>query len=161
LEKVRNHFRFRLRAEVAFAVQAYRDIAGVQVATADDEPGVDAQLFRVLNLRLDGIAAEVGAHANHLPAQFVGDVLRVSHQRGGRGIVFRADGEDADLFGREPEREVAGVMLNQKAGESFVARQMALVNLNSISLDIRPDSFYLSSGMKRAGTVFNKEFAGR
>ena len=81
---------------------------------------MDTQLFRVLNLRLDGIVAEIGAHADHLAAQFVGDVLRVFHKRGGRRIVFRTDGDDAHLVRREPEREVAGVMLDQEADEAFV-----------------------------------------
>jgi hypothetical protein len=38
------------------------------ITATDDESrvcGMDAQLFRVLNLRLDGIVAEVGAHADH------------------------------------------------------------------------------------------------
>ena len=51
-------------------------------------------------------------------------------------------------------------MLDEKADESFVGRRKTLVNLNSISLDIRPNSFYLSFEMKRVGTVFNKAFAG-
>ena len=38
--------------------------SGIQVPAADDEHGMDAQLFRVLNLCLDRVAAEVGAHAD-------------------------------------------------------------------------------------------------
>ena len=103
----------RLRALRAFVVETDADRAGFQVAAADDEHGVDAQLFRVLNFRarsrfigVDGITAEVGAHADHLSAQFVGDVLRVFHERGGRGIVFRANGDDTHLIGCERESEV-------------------------------------------------------
>ena len=97
---------------------AHRD--GVHVATADDEHGVDAQLFGVLNLRLDRVVAEVGAHAALRGAQFLRDVLRVFHEQGGRGIVFRADGDDAHLIRREPEREVARVMFSEEAEESFM-----------------------------------------
>ena len=94
--------------------------AGFEVAAADNQHGVDAQLFRVLNLSLDRIVAEVGAHADHLPAQFTGDVLGVFHERGGRAIVFRADGDDTHLVQREPERKVVGVMFDQEANETFV-----------------------------------------
>ena len=51
-------------------------------------------------------------------AQFVHDALGIVHQR-----LLIAQREDADLFGRKPEREIAGVMLDQKADEPFVRPQ--------------------------------------
>ena len=95
----------------------------VQVTPADDEPGVDAQLFGVLNLGLDRVVAEVGAHADLRGAQLVRDVLRVLHERDGRRIVFRADGDDAHLVRCEPEREVVGPAVagfDEEADEALV-----------------------------------------
>lgn len=54
----------------------------VQVAAANDKHDVDAQLLGVLNLRLDRIVAEVGAHAELRGEQFVRDVLRAFDRRG-------------------------------------------------------------------------------
>ena len=41
---------------------------------------------------------------------------------------FLADRQNADLFGREPEREVAGVMLDQEADETFVRAERRAMN---------------------------------
>lgn len=121
----------RFRALRAFAVEADTDGTGVHVAAADDEHGVDAQLLRVLNLPFDRAVAEVGAHADLLAAEFGGDALRVGDKRGGGGIVFRADGDDAHLVGREPEGEVAGVMLDEETDDAFVRAERSLEAGNS------------------------------
>ena len=89
------------------------DHAGFQVARADDEHGVDFALFGVGDLGVDRVGAEVGFHAHLAGAKFLGDGFRVFHERGRRRIAFRTDGEDANLFGREPEREVVGAMIEQ------------------------------------------------
>ena len=48
-------------------------------------------------------------------AEFVLDGARVFEER-----CFVADWQDADLFRGEPEREVAGVVLDQEADETLV-----------------------------------------
>ena len=45
-QNIRHDFRLRLRAEVAFAVEADADGAGGHVARADDQHGVDFGLSR-------------------------------------------------------------------------------------------------------------------
>ena len=58
------------------------------------------------------------SRADEVGAQFLHDGLGVVHQR-----LVLADGQHAHLLGREPEREVAGVMLDEKADEPFVRAQ--------------------------------------
>ena len=41
---------------------------------------------------------------------------------------FVADRQDAHLLGREPEREIAGVMLDQEADETFVRAERRAVD---------------------------------
>ena len=88
-------------------VETHAHRARFHVTPADNEHRVDAQLFRIPNYCLDRIVAEVGAHAGSLAAQFPGDVLRVFHERGGREILFRADGDDAHLIRRERAEKIA------------------------------------------------------
>ena len=47
----------------------------------------------------------------------------VVHQR-----LVLADGQHAHLLGREPEREIAGVMLDEKADEPLVRAQRRAMN---------------------------------
>ena len=61
------------------------------------------------------VAARVELGADHVGAQFGLNGAGVFDERG-----FVADGEDAHLIGREPEREVAGVMLDEEADEPLV-----------------------------------------
>ena len=62
--------------------------------------------------------AEIGFDADHVGAQFAHDGLGVVHQR-----LFLADGQHAHLLRREPEREIAGVMLDEEADEPLVRAQ--------------------------------------
>ena len=116
-------------------MEADADGAGVHVPAADDEHGVDSELLDVLDFRLDRAVAEVGAHADHLAAQFGNDGLGVLDERREGGIIFRADGNDADLVGREPEREVAGVMLDKETDEALVRAEWARLSILSLSRD--------------------------
>jgi hypothetical protein len=63
---------------------------------------VDAQLFRVGNLRLERRRAEVRIHVHHVRTQFGHDGLGVGDQR---FVVIERD--DAHLIRREPEREAS------------------------------------------------------
>jgi len=71
---------------------------------------VDTQLFRVGDLRLERRRAEIRIHAHHVRTQFGHDGLGVVDQR---FVVVERD--DAHLIRRKPEREVGGVMPDQKA----------------------------------------------
>ena len=57
-ENIFHHFRLWLCALRAFAVEADTHRTGVHGPPADDEQGVPAELFGVLNLRLDRVVAE-------------------------------------------------------------------------------------------------------
>ena len=106
LSDARQNFRddlpLRLRTLRGAVVEAHAHCAGFHVATADDQHRVDAQLFRVGNLRLERRRAEIGIHPHHVRAEFVHDGLGVVDQR---FVVVERD--DAHLIRREPEREVA------------------------------------------------------
>ena len=67
-------------------------------------------MFRVGNLRLERRGAEIRIHAHHVRAQFGHDGLGVVDQR-----LVVVERDDAHLIRREPEREVAGVMLDRKS----------------------------------------------
>ena len=88
---------------------------GFHIATADDQHCVDAQLFRVGDLRLERRRAEIRIHAHHVRAEFGHDGLGVVDQ--GFVVVER---DDAHLIRREPEREVARVMFDEKADEPLM-----------------------------------------
>ena len=51
-------------------------------------------------------------------------------------LRFVADREDAHLFGREPEREIAGVMLDQKADEPLVRAERRAMDAERRLLDV-------------------------
>jgi hypothetical protein len=51
---------------------------------------------------------------------------------GGRGIVIRADGDDAHLVRREPEREAASALLFQKTAEPFVGAIWRLISAGAV-----------------------------
>src|SRR6266498_4311668 len=114
LQNIRNDLSLRLCAEVAFAVEANGNVASFHVARADDEHGVHFRLLGPLNLAVDLVGAEVAFGANHVGAELGYNALRIVHQR-----FIVADGEDADMLGREPEREVAGVMIDEEADEAI------------------------------------------
>jgi len=90
---------------------------------ADDEHRVEPWLARPSAIfRLDRIVAEIRfAGGQKFSAQFVHDgFLR-------RRSIFSSSPSVSTrhLFRREPEREVAGVMLDQKADEPFVRSEAA------------------------------------
>ena len=58
-----------------------------------------------------------------MSAQFVQNRSRVIEQ-----LRIVADGENAHLFGRQPEREIAGVMLDQESDETFVRAERRAMN---------------------------------
>ena len=58
-----------------------------------------------------------------MSAQFVQNRSRVIEQ-----LRFVTDGENAHLFRRQPEREIAGVMLDQKSDETFVRAKWRPMN---------------------------------
>src|SRR5215510_11270959 len=104
-----------LCAEIAFAVETDRDVAGFHVTGSDDEHGVDLRPFRILDLSVDLVCRIIAAHADKIRAQLGHEAPGVIHQ-----VLIISDREDADLFGREPKREVAGVMFDQEPDEAFV-----------------------------------------
>ena len=101
-----------LGAEVAFAAMADGDGAGFGFFCADDEHVGNFLELGVADFCGELFVAVVEMNADVVALESFGDVL---------GVVgdFFADGADLDLDGREPEREGAGVMLDQDAEETF------------------------------------------
>ena len=114
-DDVRDDFRARLRAQVALTVNAHAHVSGFQVAVADDEHGVDLRRFGLEHLALDVVAGGVDLGADACGAQFALDAARVFHEQ-----FFVAQRQHAHLHGREPEREIPGVMLDEEADEALV-----------------------------------------
>jgi len=69
---------------------------------------VDARFLGSQDAALKFVVAEFKFSPNHLAAQFVGDAP-------GEIELRLRNWQNADLFGREPEREVAGVMSGSKS----------------------------------------------
>ncbi len=97
-------------------MQTHAHGARFHVPTTDDEQGVDLGFLGFADGRFDRTGAEVGFGADFVGAQFAVNFLRVVIER-----------QHADLFGREPEREVAGVILDEEADEPFVRAAIELV----------------------------------
>ena len=64
---------------------------------------MDAQVFSVRDFGFDRFGAEVAGHTNFGGAELLGDVFGVGDE-----ILVGVEPQDADLFGRELEREIAG-----------------------------------------------------
>ena len=118
MEDISDHFIARFGAEVAFAVFAEADGVGFQIAVADHEHGVHFHLLGTRDFRFDVVVAGVEFAADFFGAEFGLDGSGVFHER-----FLVANGEDADLLGREPEGEVAGVVLDEEADESLVCAE--------------------------------------
>ena len=67
-----------------------------------------------------------------LTIEFGADLVGAQFVQNRRGVIeqrrFVADREDAHLFRREPEREIAGVMLDQEADETLVRAERRAMN---------------------------------
>ena len=100
-QNLRHHFDLWLRSLPAFAWQSHAHLARVHIPPADDEHSVNFGFC--------------GFGADFVRAQFAVNLLRVSHE-----LLIAVERQHADLFGREPEREVAGVIFDQEADETFV-----------------------------------------
>ena len=85
-----------------------------QIALADDEHRVHFGLFGALDLAVDLVGAR-RVRRGHAGAEFAHNLASVKR------FSFIANGQHAHLFGSKPEREIAGVMLDQEADEAFVS----------------------------------------
>ena len=88
---------------------------GFQVTIAEHEHGVDFHFFGAGDLGFDVVAARIEFGADLVRAKFGLDRAGVVEERG-----VGANREDPDLLRGEPEREIAGIMLDQEADETFV-----------------------------------------
>jgi hypothetical protein len=77
---------------------------------------MDFHLLSIRDLGFDGVGAGVEFAADLVGAQFRLDCAGVKRS-------FIADGKDADLLGRQPEREVTGVMFDEEPDETFVGAE--------------------------------------
>ena len=114
-QEIGDHFAARFRAEVPLTMHADADGVGFHVAVANHEHCVHFHLLGAGDFGFDVVAARVELGTDFFGAQFGLDGTGVFEQR-----RFIADRKDAHLLGRKPQREVAGIMLDQEADESFV-----------------------------------------
>jgi len=94
---------------------------------------VDFGLFGLLDFAVDLVVAVIPLGAHEVGAQFPHEGLGVVHQRG-----FLADGQDAHLLGGEPEREVAGVMLDEEPDEALMRAERRAVDAQRGLLGVVP-----------------------
>ena len=66
-------------------------------------------------------------------AELLRDVFGVGDE-----IVVGVEGQDADLFGREPDREIAGIMFDQETDEPLVRAEWRAMKAQRRFLDL-PD----------------------
>ena len=116
-----------LGAEVAFAAMADGDGAGFGFFSTDDEHVRNFLELGVADFGRELFVAVVEMDADIVALESFGDVL---------GVVsdFFADGADLDLHGCEPERESAGVMLDQDAEKSFDGAEQGAVDHERLML---------------------------
>src|SRR5947208_7367676 len=105
-----DRFAARLRAQVSFAVNANAYSIGFHVALSDHKHGVDFHLFGALNFAVDLVGAVVDLRADLMSAQFFQDRSCVIEQ-----LWIIADGQNTHLFRRQPERGIAGVVVDYKS----------------------------------------------
>lgn len=82
------------------------------VAGADDEEVGDLHFGTVFDFGLDALVVGVAGRAD-------ADGFELGEDLGGVVVALFGDGEDADLFGGEPDGEGAGEVFDEDAYESF------------------------------------------
>jgi hypothetical protein len=106
-QNVRHHLRPRLYALLALAVDAQGNRVRLLLALADHEDVVDARLLRALDAAHEFVVAEFQLGADLLGTQLGHDAFGVINLRLGHG-------QEADLVGREAEREVQSLLKNSR-----------------------------------------------
>ena len=96
-------------------MEADAHVAGFHIATTDDQHGMDFRFLGVLDFAVDFVHRVIGVRADEIRAEFGHDGFGVVHKR-----LVIANGEDAHLLGREPEREIPGIMLDEETDEPLV-----------------------------------------
>src|SRR5437016_6209593 len=92
---------------------------------------MDFHLFGALNFAVDLVGAFVDFGADLMSAQFFQDRSCVIQQ-----LWIVADGEDAHLLRREPEREISGVMLDQESDKTFVRAERGAMDAERNLIDV-------------------------
>src|SRR5262245_10658597 len=106
--------------------------AGLRFARATDEHERNFAHFKVANLSRDALAAQVDFDAEALGEQPLVDFPRV----GGLVLGHR---DDRGLDRREPQRELAAVVLDQHAHEALeAAEDRAMDHDGGVALPVRP-----------------------
>lgn len=95
------------------AVTAFeREGAGLHLLVTDDDEVGDFLKFGASDTFSEGFTRSIGRHAYRGVSECVRKGFCI-------GLVSFADRKDADLFRREPEREITGDILDKHAEESF------------------------------------------
>src|SRR5260370_31722867 len=77
--------------------------------------------FSAEDATLELFVAEFQFGADHLSAEFTHDALGVIE-------LLLGDRQHSDLVGRQPEREVASIMLDEKTDEALMGPERGAVN---------------------------------
>ena len=103
-------------------MDADADVAGFEVAVAEDSHRVEFLLLGVGDLGFARVGAGVDGRADAFSAALGLDFPGLVHER-----IFVADREHADLLGGEPDGEVAGVVLDEETDETLVRAELRAV----------------------------------
>src|SRR5437763_11631251 len=130
-ENICDNFAARLRAQVSFTVNANAYSIGFQVPFSDDEHGVHFHLFGALDFAVDLVSAFVEFRTDLMGAELIKNRHRIFED-----LCIVTDRQDAHLFGSEPEREIAGVMLNQESDETLVCAERRAMDAERNFVDV-------------------------
>ena len=123
----------------AFAAGAHADCAGGFFLVAEDEDVRHLLVGEVADLGVHLFVARVGFDAE-------AGGFELGFDFGCVGGVLLADGHQADLHGREPEREGAGVVLDEDAEKSLDrAEERAVDHDGLMALAVFADIFELKA----------------
>ena len=112
LEQARDEVVDIERAELVAVLVLQRHRAGLHLLAADHREIGDAVVARGADLGPELVGAGIGRGADAGLAQARHHLVRI-------GRLLVGDGQHADLLGREPERELAGEVLDQDADEAL------------------------------------------
>ncbi len=117
------------------AVDAKGDGGGFLLFFAEHEHGVDFVHLGVADFAADFVAGKIRAATDAGALELVEDLPGVF-------VLMFGDGQHAHLFGREPQREVAGEVLDENAHESLEAAEGRAMNHHGLMRGVvRADVF--------------------
>ena len=122
-KNLRHDLTARFSPLVSFAMDPDADLVGLKIALAHHQHGVDLGFFCAEHFPVNLVSAEIGLRSHHLGAQLADELFGILHQ-----VLVIANGQHPHLLRRQPEREVARIMLDQEADEPLMGPQRRPMN---------------------------------